>query len=439
MDLEPTRPIRTHRAPSKFPIRFLIVAIVFLAGSISWAIVHHSSTPVANPNTLSVVEECQNALGYPARSPADIEWLQQCVSALTPPTVPPTTPPTAPPSGTTSPSTTPTSTAPPTTPPTPTPTFTTSPPTPSATTSPPASTTPPPSTSTSTSPSSGPCPVTGKDKPGATDHWGGCWPGPGNTGVPAGTNLTGYTGPCSITTANTVIDSKTVTCSTLTIGATNVVIRNSLLNGTDVVVKSNGSLMITDSAVVNGVRQWCFCIGDRNFVASRVEIRGGNRSMYCALNCTVRDSWLHGQQLGTFNGAGQHGSGLREEQQTTAIHNVLVCDYPIVNDNTSLGCSSDLTGYPDFAPIKNNTINRNLFLASSTVSFCAYGGATQGKPYSNDPTNATNQKFTENVFQRGPNGKCGPFGPITSFDVNRTGNVWSGNVWEDGATVPPAN
>ena len=33
-----------------------------------------------------------------------------------------------------------------------------------------------------------------------------------NTGVPAGTVLTPYTGPCTITVANTVIDSKIVTC-----------------------------------------------------------------------------------------------------------------------------------------------------------------------------------------------------------------------------------
>ena len=40
-----------------------------------------------------------------------------------------------------------------------------------------------------------------------------CWPGPSNTGVPAGTQLTDYTGPCSITAANTVIDGKTVNCA----------------------------------------------------------------------------------------------------------------------------------------------------------------------------------------------------------------------------------
>ena len=42
----------------------------------------------------------------------------------------------------------------------------------------------------------------------------GVWPPtPQGVGVPAGTVLSAYTGPCTITTANTVIDKKTINCS----------------------------------------------------------------------------------------------------------------------------------------------------------------------------------------------------------------------------------
>jgi len=136
---------------------------------------------------------------------------------------------------------------------------------------------------------------------------------------------------------------------------------------------------------------------------------------------------------------------LREEQNLTARHNTLACDYkgPFVNGD--IGCSADLTGYPDFIAIKNNTVDGNLFVANpgnpgthdEGASFCAYAGATPGKPYSSDPTNATNQKFTNNVFQRGWNGKCAAYGAVINFDPNRTGNVWSGNVWDDGTPVVP--
>jgi hypothetical protein len=392
-------PVRRHRRPQRWgrAIRVSLALAAVLAGAAALtAFKGHDNLPAAaaDPSSLSVAAECQQALGYEARTEQDVAWLQACVHALTPPTVTsgPTASPSSGPSGTPSPSPTSTSPAP-----------------------------------------SGPCPVAGKNLPGAADPWGGCWPGPGNTGVPKGTVLTTYTGPCTITVANTVIDSKTVTCSTLDIRAAGVVIRKSMLQGTDVTDtgSSSASFTITDSTVVNSAREQCMCIGDHNFTAIRVEVRGGNRSMYCARTCTVTDSWLHAQQL---EGA-QHGSGLREEQGTIARHNVLVCDYPITNDATTLGCSSDLTGYPDFAPIKNNTISRNLFLASSTVSFCSYGGGTAGKPYSNDPTNATYQVFTENVYQRGGNRKCGAYGPVTSFVTGRAGNVWQGNVWDDGTTV----
>lgn len=194
-----------------------------------------------------------------------------------------------------------------------------------------------------------------------------------------------------------------------------------------------------DSKVVNGAREQCGCVAGHNFVASRIEVVGGNRSAYCIDTCSITDSWLHGQQLT----GSQHGSGIREEANGTIRHNAFACDYPITNDATGLGCSAALTGYPDFAPIHNNTVNRNLFLASTHAAFCAYGGNTQGKPYSTDPTNATNQKFTENVFQRGDPGptsgkrQCADFGPVTDFSTTRTGNQWSGNVWDDGASVPP--
>ena len=272
--------------------------------------------------------------------------------------------------------------------------------------------------------------------PGAADPWGGCWPGPGNTGVPAGTVLTNYTGPCTITIAGTVIDSKTVTCSSLLIQTTGVLIKNSLLQDVDLDNGDipNSSYVIVDSTITNGAREQCGCIAGHDFAALRVDDIGGNRGMYCINNCSIKDSWSHGRQL---TGA-QHGSGIREEQNTTITHSAFACDYPIVDDSTGLGCSADLTGYPDFAPINHNTVTFNLLIASQTDSFCMYGGGSSGKPFSSDPANATFQVFTDNVFQRGANGKCGDFGPVTDFITGRTGNVWARNVWDDGTAVNAA-
>src|SRR4029078_12551638 len=127
-------------------------------------------------------------------------------------------------------------------------------------------------------------------------------------------------------------------------------------------------------------------------------------------NCLIQDSYFHGTNLWPDASNLVHASSVRAEQGLTLRHNSLHCSYtgPFVNGD--IGCSADLTGYPDFAPIKNNTIDGNLFLASPGSSFCAYGGATSGKPYSGDPTNATNQTFTNNVFQRGGHSKGGRHG-----------------------------
>jgi len=62
------------------------------------------------------------------------------------------------------------------------------------------------------------------------EHYIAGWPGPNNTGVPAGTKLSTYTGPCTIQKANTVIDAKTLNCD-LTILAANVTVKRSKING----------------------------------------------------------------------------------------------------------------------------------------------------------------------------------------------------------------
>ena len=42
----------------------------------------------------------------------------------------------------------------------------------------------------------------------------------------------------------------------------------------------------------------------------------------------------------------------------------------------------------------------------------------------------TNNRIARLYF---PNG--GSYGPVTAFDPNGPGNVWSGNVWDDAPTV----
>ncbi len=306
------------------------------------------------------------------------------------------------------------------------------------------------------------CATSTQHVPDGPDGMGGCWPGPNNTGPNAAENtMSAYTGSCTVNTANTTIDSKVINCAPLTVGAnaSNLMIKNSYLKG-GVVQDGTASFTVQDSLIDNAVsRPACsgstscaagkYACGDLNngtvdcgvngghFTILRTEVTNTNRGAYCETTCTIQDSYFHGTNLWPDETDLAHASGVRNEQYLTLRHNSLGCDYQGPFPNDDIGCSADMSGYPDFAPIKNATIDSNLFLANNVgIGFCIYGGGTAGKPYSNDATNATYIVIQNNIFQRGPNGKCGAYGPVTDFKAGRTGNVWSNNKYDNGATVP---
>lgn len=274
--------------------------------------------------------------------------------------------------------------------------------------------------------------------PDGPDPWGGCFPGPSNTGIPDGTTLSTYSGPCTITTANTTITAKTINCD-LVIRAANVTIQNSKITANNISVDS-GSLMFTDNEVNFGNNINGEGMKGSNFTVLRSNMYGGKRQIWCN-NCTLQDSYLH-DQLSDPSGV-THESAARIDQGTTYRHNTLLCNAP--NFDPDAGCSANQTGYPDFAPVHDVTLDKNFYMAT-TGGVCSYGGASAGKPYSSDPLNATNIKSTNNVFQRGTNANdrssiastdkrrytCGYYGVVSSYDSSKTGFVFSGNMWDDG-------
>lgn len=307
------------------------------------------------------------------------------------------------------------------------------------------------------------CAVSTQHVPDGPDGMGGCWPGASNTGPNATkASMATYSGSCTVNSANVTIDSKVINCSPLTVGsgASNLVIKNSYING-GVISNGNAVFTIQDSLLDNAIAYPActggscsagyYACGDpnnattdcgtgyRNFTILRTEIINSNRAAYCESNCTIQDSYFHGTNLWPDITNLAHASSVRNEQYLTLRHNSLGCTYTGPFPNGEIGCSADMSGYPDFAPIMHDTIDKNLFLANNIgVGFCVYGGGTAGKPYSNDPNNATYIVFTDNVFQRGANGICGSYGPVTDFIPGRTGNVWSNNKYDNGDTVDPA-
>src|SRR5262249_19234443 len=118
------------------------------------------------------------------------------------------------------------------------------------------------------------------------------FPNASNTGVPAGTDLTAYTGANPITTANAVIDGKVLTGEIL-VDATGVTIRNSRIDGTVHVDDDTHNSLLLENVEVN-------CgghntgVGEANVTVRRANIHNCENGFDMNQNIDVRDSYIHG-------------------------------------------------------------------------------------------------------------------------------------------------
>jgi len=285
-----------------------------------------------------------------------------------------------------------------------------------------SSSTQPPTSQAGTTPAPSQPPSTGTGSTPTT------FPGPSNTGVPKGTELSPYTGPCTIKTA-TAITAKIVSCDPLTVAAGSVQISDSRLGRID--VESSGSASIQDSEIDAG-HDYAAAAGQRNLTLQRVNAHGGDHSVQCSENCVVQDSWLHGQYLPS-DGAWHLNAYISNGGHNVVLrHNTLSCDAR--PNSVGGGCSGDASIFGDFSSNSDYLFDGNLFVANIGVSYCLYAGYDPSKSYG---TSVTNIVVKNNVFQRGGNGKCGDYGPVTSFQSRASGNIWTNNKWDDGTAVTP--
>lgn len=244
---------------------------------------------------------------------------------------------------------------------------------------------------------------------GATPPPSGTKPGPSNTGVPAGTSLTPYTGPRTITMAGTVIDSMDVTGS-LRIRAKNVTIRNSKIHDdlgavAGIYVEDSGSASIYDTEIYN------FQVGIvyNNWTATRVNIHDITfDGIKMASNATLRDSWIH-QPRPTVDA---HWDGVQVQSgvTNTFIHGNVI-------DATGADTNSALFLAPDLGPSTNGplTVTGNWLNGGNYTVFANPGGNS-------------NQYFIRDITVKnnrfGHGAKYGP--AYVNVPV-----TWLNNVWED--------
>ena len=253
--------------------------------------------------------------------------------------------------------------------------------------------------------------------PDGDDPWGGCFPGPESTGVPDGTSLTAYTGPSTISTPGTIVDSKIIDDCIL-ITAADVIIRNSTITGdcgwtVDGYITTGAGdwFLVEDSEITCGVGAQGG-IGERGFIPRRVEIKGEcANNVDCDQDCLIEDSYLWDLP---FETEVEHGDGI----QSCCAANVTI------QHNTSIGQSVDGApttsaiilpiAVPPTGPI---LVHRNLLTGGAYTLYCA---------------STTNQTITDNVFGTGARGPS--FGHIDNCSFPTT---FSGNVTDVGDPVTP--
>lgn len=260
----------------------------------------------------------------------------------------------------------------------------------------------------------------------------GAFPDASTTGVPAGTTLTQYTGPFTISTAGTVIDGKTIT-SCIGINATDVTIRNSRITadcGYVVYAQDKGSaspsLTLEDTEIqCTGLHNTA--VGEANITMRRVKIHGCENGGDVNRDWDVRDSYVYdvdnrdGAHADGFQMGAGHFEGstlVAGVKNITFVHNTIFSVDSSGNGGTSAIISNRLTGGNPAGPDQNMLIQGNLMGGGAFTLYCEQDGAH----YVNGQV--TGNAFTTRFYPKG-----GAFGFSTDCgDETQSGNY----VYETG-------
>ena len=238
-----------------------------------------------------------------------------------------------------------------------------------------------------------------------------------NTGVPAGTSLSVYTGPMTITKAGTVIDGAIIN-GTLTIAAADVTIKNSVIQnygfwGIDAsagvaignVTVQNCTLTAlstsdTDSAIV----------GSGTFIGNNISNSENGIRLQDGAS-VVKDNYIHDLN-DNFGDPHYDGIALQGGQ-----NNVLIEHNTVSGRDTS-----DIFIKNDFGPISNITVRNNLL----------YGDPKHGDPASDIYVygpNTTNVTITNNYMEK----SLYEYVAILNANPNVSGNV----TWDNKTDPTP--
>jgi hypothetical protein len=270
----------------------------------------------------------------------------------------------------------------------------------------------------------------GKSRPTRVTSRAGCAPQPSacgypdasNTGVRAGAPMRTINGSVTLSQDGEVLENAIVTGS-IDIQADNVVVRN---------------VRITVSG-----ESWAIALRHaRNATISNCEITPSSSRLMVGIVDLYGDgagTTVRGCEIVNTSTGIQIGQGLIEDNY---IHDMGYKSGDHINGTTSNGSTSPLTIrhntifnqfdqtdavslFQDFGLEANRTITDNLLAGGG---YTIYGGeGDRGTTYN---IKITNNRIARLFFPRG-----GYWGPVAHFETSGSGNVWSGNVWDDSSAA----
>lgn len=290
--------------------------------------------------------------------------------------------------------------------------------------------------------------VGGPKDPGGPDPWGGCWPGPHNTGVPAGTALTSFSGDRTVSTNGAVVDGWDVD-GCIIVTALGVTIRNSRAHCVQVgfgsqarycrAGESHAERSVTECTVVPGLSTGgagrpprltvhdseIRCprgpgesgFGDRNMVLLRVDVSNCENGLSVDSHVKIKSSYVH--DLYNAVEGDPHTDGLEGlvGRNLRMVHNVFYafstgCTYPSVDARCNGNAAITVGGQRGFSSVRHTTIRRNLLAGGSYTLYCPF---------------VTPKGFSviENRFSEVYSPKVGEYGPMA--DCRGPGITKAGN------------
>ncbi len=275
---------------------------------------------------------------------------------------------------------------------------------------------------------------TDRGRPGPPPQSAPGFPDETTTGVPDGVFLRA-SGPVRVTEDGAVVEGLFIVDGGIEVYADDVTIRHVRITNRNAFVQwgihqdeGASGLVVEDSEIFGDVTSpHQFATGIANhggmITVRRVEIHSVTDGIVTS-HGLIEDNYLHSPRYfeGDHTDMIQANGGPQDGLTLVIRHNTVV---------NTLDQTGAVSLFDNFRPVRDVLVERNLLAGGG---YTIYGGGLTAQGAT--PRNIV---IRDNVFSRRVWPEGGYWGPSAYFDVDAPGNLWQGNVWEDGTEVvlPP--